>query len=154
MFGGAKSWAERNVAPKPCKECHQTFQPTCGGNIYCPECVITVKRRNHAKATREWRAKDPDRHGKHKTAWGLRKYGLTLADYDAMLEKQSGMCAICKTSQPGGRGKHRAFVVDHCHTSGRVRGLLCSMCNTAIGLLSDSTANLKSAINYLEANNA
>lgn len=65
----------------------------------------------------------------------VRKYGMTEVDYNFMFEYQQGQCGVCKTHQ---RDLSRALAVDHCHKSGRVRGLLCSRCNTAIGLLKDS----------------
>lgn len=65
----------------------------------------------------------------------VRKYGMTAADYAFMLEFQQGQCGICKTHQSE---LPRALAVDHCHQTGRVRGLLCSKCNTALGLLKDS----------------
>lgn len=58
------------------------------------------------------------------------RYGITVADYDRMLLAQGGRCAICKTDKSLGRGR---FHVDHDHATGRVRGILCHLCNTALG---------------------
>lgn len=74
---------------------------------------------------------------------------MTLSEYNLLLEKQDGKCAICKTSNPKGRGKHRKFAVDHCHTTNKVRGLLCVMCNTAIGLLKDNAEIIENAKQYI-----
>lgn len=60
-----------------------------------------------------------------------------------MLEDQGGVCAICE----GGVD----FVVDHCHTSGEVRGILCRTCNQGIGLLKESIKSLENAIKYLKS---
>lgn len=76
-----------------------------------------------------------------------RSYGITPERYDTMLAAQGGHCAICPAKEPGGRGKF--FHVDHDHTTGKVRGLLCHRCNTALGLFQDSPAALKLAIKYL-----
>ena len=73
-----------------------------------------------------------------------RVYGITLADYDAMLEEQDGCCAICKTDTIKGR-----FAIDHCHKTGKVRGLLCFDCNTGIGKLKDDPSLLLTAYEYL-----
>lgn len=73
-------------------------------------------------------------------------YGITHNDYLNMLEAQKGRCAICGTDTPGGKG---TFHVDHCHLTGKVRGLLCGNCNRGIGYLKDSVSNLASAIFYL-----
>lgn len=74
-----------------------------------------------------------------------REFGITLEDYDRMLSNQAGLCAIC-----GHPNKHRRrFHVDHCHTSGAVRGLLCNTCNAGLGQFHDDIRLLESAINYL-----
>ena len=74
-------------------------------------------------------------------------YGITLEQYDKMLEEQDNGCAICGTEESGGKGR---FHVDHCHDTGKVRGLLCMPCNVALGGFKDSVLNLASAIQYLE----
>jgi hypothetical protein len=70
-----------------------------------------------------------------------KRYGLTLEEFNSIRLSQMNVCAICKKSMK--------LVVDHCHISGRIRGLLCSNCNTGIGLLREDTDILKSAIDYL-----
>ena len=61
-----------------------------------------------------------------------RKYGLSIDDYDALVEKQNGLCAICgQPPTPTSRGAS-LLVVDHDHETGRVRGLLCNLCNPAL----------------------
>jgi len=76
-----------------------------------------------------------------------RKYGITLAGYDAMLKAQGNRCAICDTT-PEENG--RRFDVDHDHETGDVRGLLCQACNRGIGQLADSAILLRRAADYLE----
>jgi hypothetical protein len=77
-----------------------------------------------------------------------RKYGLTPQDVEKMIQAQGNACAICKQ---GSRGVYADFpVIDHCHVTNRVRGILCSGCNTALGLLKDNPDLLRSAIGYLE----
>jgi hypothetical protein len=79
-----------------------------------------------------------------------RAYGITLKQYNELLSSQDYKCAICYTeSNRKYRGKIKAFAVDHCHTTGKIRGLLCNDCNTGIGLLKDNVIFLESAINYL-----
>jgi Recombination endonuclease VII len=75
----------------------------------------------------------------------LSAYGISIAQYDAMLARQGGVCAICQ--------KHRGktLCVDHCHVTGKVRGLLCRLCNAAIGFLEDDPRNAWAAAVYLEA---
>ena len=79
-----------------------------------------------------------------------RSYGITQQDYDVMLVEQNHQCAICGTTDPGGRHNSNYFVVDHCHTTGKVRKLLCHNCNTALGLIGDNTQVLQSMIKYLQ----
>lgn len=74
-------------------------------------------------------------------------YGISLEDYNKMLAKQNCSCKICGVSQ---ESLKRALCVDHCHTTGKVRGLLCDTCNRSLGLLKDSVDILKRAIKYLE----
>lgn len=74
-----------------------------------------------------------------------RKYRIEPEDYEQMLSSQGGLCAICRTEPP-------KPVVDHCHSSGDVRGVLCSNCNTGIGLLKHSPDRLWAAIEYLLRN--
>ena len=77
-------------------------------------------------------------------------YGISLDEYNELLSKQDGKCAICGVDNNGKyRNKSRALAVDHCHTTGKIRGLLCSDCNTGIGLLKDNVNFLQFAIKYL-----
>lgn len=83
------------------------------------------------------------------------RYGIDEYKYEDMLISQNYTCAICKNPETATdirTGKIYELSVDHCHTTGQVRGLLCTNCNTAIGALQDSIPNLLSAIDYLEAN--
>lgn len=72
------------------------------------------------------------------------RYGITLEDYEAMLERQDGGCAICGRPPQGKR-----LSVDHNHSNGRVRGLLCVRCNSAVGLLDDDPTWSRRAEAYL-----
>lgn len=73
-----------------------------------------------------------------------RTYKLSAKQYDAMLDRQGGVCAICKQTN----GSKRLFV-DHDHGTGAVRGLLCSGCNTAVGMLKDDISRIIEAARYL-----
>ena len=90
------------------------------------------------------RTHDPVQH----RAYHLKKkYAIDLKDYEELLSKQQGLCAICGTDSPGGRGKF--FAVDHDHGTGRVRGLLCLKCNRGLGLFQDQSSILERAATYL-----
>lgn len=77
-----------------------------------------------------------------------KKLGVCNTQYEEMLVSQKGCCAICKTKLNSSR--YTKFAVDHNHTTGEVRGLLCMACNTGIGLMKDSIIRLQSAITYLQ----
>ena len=85
-------------------------------------------------------------------AYLKRTYGIDSSDYERMLDEQDHKCAICKGDGfVMNKERHKLkLVVDHCHTTGTVRGLLCHNCNRALGLLQDNTDSLREAINYLE----
>ena len=79
-------------------------------------------------------------------------YGITINQYNEMLEKQNGICAVCgKLPNKTSRGK---LFVDHCHSKGKIRGLLCQQCNTALGMVNDNIDILYKLIKYLECNDA
>lgn len=78
---------------------------------------------------------------------GLKRwYGITLEQYNLIFNQQNGCCAICDQHQSNFK---RALAVDHSHTTGEVRGLLCSLCNNAIGLLKEDINRLEKAKIYL-----
>lgn len=77
------------------------------------------------------------------------KYGIDLAQYEDMLLNQNSLCKICGSSNPGPKG---VFAVDHCHNTGKVRGLLCYLCNIGLGSFRDSVESLDKAIRYLKEN--
>lgn len=104
-----------------------------------------VKRRRNAMERERYR--DPKR--VQRKARYMYQFGMTIEDYDTLLEKQGGVCAVCKGEQSP---PERRFCIDHCHLSGNVRGLLCFSCNVAIGHFRDSEDLMLSAIKYLRAN--
>lgn len=75
-----------------------------------------------------------------------RQYGITLADYEELLETQNFKCAICGNED---EVEGRRLAIDHCHESGDVRGLLCGKCNRGLGLFYDNPELLSNAIEYL-----
>jgi hypothetical protein len=73
------------------------------------------------------------------------KYGISLEDYDAMLARQGGVCAACKNR----KRRSERLCVDHCHVTGKVRGLLCRNCNVGLGLFRDDADLVEAAAAYL-----
>ena len=76
-----------------------------------------------------------------------RTYSLTPDDWQALHDRQGGLCALCKI--PGRVGKHGKLHVDHDHETGRVRGLLCGACNVALGVLGDTSRRIEAVLAYL-----
>jgi hypothetical protein len=113
-------------------------------------------RRRELERDRQTRAANPELNRARIRRAHLRKYGLTVEEYDELLAQQGGCCAICRTdSTPDGR----RFAIDHDHSccpreracGSCVRGLLCGKCNTAIGLLQEDPVLFSEAVRYLTA---
>lgn len=83
---------------------------------------------------------------KQKDSYLKSKYGITIEDYYQMVDNQNSKCLICKNEYP--------LYVDHNHTTHKVRGLLCSDCNSGIGLLKEDENILLSAIKYIKESNS
>jgi hypothetical protein len=119
---------------------------------YCRECAATLYKRDyasrpdyHKKRSSDWAKKNPEKRKLiQKNADLMQLYGISLVDYEARKASQGGQCKICG-------GPLSPGCVDHCHATGRIRGILCTGCNTGIGGLKDSIPNLLSAIAYLKS---
>ena len=111
------------------------------------------EREDHRLYANRWRreksASDPD----FEFGRSLKRYyGITKDQYFEMHERQNGVCVICdkpEVSVDKKTQKIRRLAVDHCHTTGKIRGLLCGSCNKALGSFKDSIELLNKAINYL-----
>ena len=129
---------------KKCGRCKQHFDFTffskdsktkSGYANKCKSCasIVYTEWRNKNLVTQ--REKDRESHYK-------RKYNLTEEQAKELVKNRQGMCSICDLFLP--------LVVDHCHTTGKVRGLICSSCNSVLGYAKDSRKTLEKAILYLE----
>jgi hypothetical protein len=78
--------------------------------------------------------------------WLRSKFGISLEEYNELWARQDGRCAICRKPDPDGHW----LAVDHCHNTGKVRGLLCKLHNRALGQFGDDIELLRAAIRYLE----
>ena len=90
-------------------------------------------------------------------AWLKSKYGISKDQYLALLESQNYRCKLCgttaaRTEKTGRRRDKSALCVDHCHKTGRIRGLLCRSCNSMLGMAKEDTTVLLKAIQYLKGN--
>ena len=126
---------------------HRESEPLGPNNWYWTDPVNDAglgdgKRAARAEYARAWRKKNPLL---AKSGYLKKSFGIDIAEYEAMLHRQGGKCAIC--SQPD---KNFNLSVDHCHGTKRVRGLLCSQCNFGLGCFKDRTDLLRRAIGYLD----
>ena len=81
----------------------------------------------------------------------MREYGITLEEYNAMTVQQGSVCAICKQQETKERnGVRYRLAVDHCHKTGKIRGLLCFPCNSAIGKFEKRNVPISNVEEYLE----
>lgn len=102
----------------------------------------SANREQYNESVRRWQKRNPD---KARNSALKTKFGITLDDYNRMLDDQNGVCAICQQNC----SLNERLSVDHCHDTGEVRGLLCNSCNNGIGKFKDSQKLLISAANYL-----
>jgi len=117
---------------------------------WCKECVKKYSHRHYLKhrkevieRTRKYAVKNKHKIQKWMADYLFKKrYGITLEDYNELLIKQKGRCAIC-----GSLPKHRRLDIDHDHKTGQIRGLLCNRCNQGLGYLGQV---LKKAMDYLK----
>lgn len=110
-------------------------------------------RRNYRASKPNDRNSAKDRYGRTKEQIRSynrkRAYGVTQEQFDQMVAEQNGLCLICG-NPPSGKGKSNILHVDHCHDTGRIRGLLCTNCNCGIGFFKDDPELVKKALAYLE----
>ncbi len=108
------------------------------------------KEKNNAQCIR-WRIENRDKYLASLYKADLKRhYGLTPESYNKMLEDQGSACAACQTTTP----EHGVWNIDHCHTTGLVRGILCPPCNRALGHANDDANRLRALITYLERSHA
>ena len=133
---------------KICSTCQQRLpveqfyvQKLANGKTYTRGDCRFCKREKH-------KAWSKTSHGRVVKRNGIlaREFGLSANDYARMLAEQGGVCAICGAPPTEGRRLH----IDHCHDSGKVRALLCSKCNTFLGLADDDPERMRAAANYVE----
>jgi predicted transcriptional regulator YheO len=128
-----------------CAKCRTEFQTKAKvgrGFSYCRSCCSEKRKL-------EWKNNKTRIAAQNKASHIKRLYGLSKQEYENLLNSQSGMCAICNTDRSTKEG-WRSLSVDHCHKTGKVRGLLCQNCNTSLGKFQDNIQILMRAIEYLK----
>lgn len=155
-------WAfAREVPVKPDGVCRMARpdpdKPWGPENFYWKETPVSVEHRAGRAAymreySRKMRQANPEY---HKSLFLRRHYGIDVRTYNEMLVAQGDCCDICGKAESNEiKGKVVSLAVDHDHVTGKVRALLCSACNTALGLLNDDTDLLAKAIEYLTRHRA
>ena len=133
-----------------CAKCSSAKIVLRNGSSRCPTC--------HNRRGREYYQQSALRRSKMRRSYVLRRYGTALEDLEQILREQDGCCAICRlpwqTCVPAKQARYETtflqhLCIDHDHRDGKVRGLLCNACNTAIGLFGEDERRLGNAIAYL-----
>ena len=118
---------------KPINNFYKAKSNKDGHHTMCKKCDVTHRTGPKYKARK-------------RKVWINSTYKMSIESYNQMFIDQNESCAICKTHQSK---LNKTLAIDHCHVTGKVRGLLCVSCNNALGLLKDSVERLVTAIDYL-----
>jgi len=117
---------------KPCRNCGDEFTPNAPSHLYCSDQCSSEAFQDKLL---------------------LGKYGISSKDYLRMVDEQGHVCKICgEDGKELTKSRVMKLEIDHCHETGKVRGLLCHKCNKALGLLKDNIETLSNAIKYLKEN--
>jgi len=129
---------------KTCKVCgvEKNISDFYAGRKDCKDCKNA--------AAKQWRKDHPENVERHlvrmRERTKERRYGITQKQFDQMLVDQNNKCKICGNGFKSSKDTH----IDHCHSTNKVRGLLCNGCNMALGQFMDNLDIMKNAIKYLQ----
>lgn len=143
MYGGfyrtyCNTCRGRRERRELCSKCGKTRDGS--HNSYCRAC--------YQRYARDWAAKNPAKAvAKVRRTRLWEKFQITPEQWWEMYDKQKGKCAVCSTTEPRGMGR---FHVDHDHATGKLRGLLCTNCNVALGQAKDDPKILRALASYVE----
>lgn len=158
-----KKKCSRCKKEKEVKEFHKSKKDILNRKPACKECIKIDSKEYYLNNIRKikqrvshYNKKYPEKHKILRTNNHLQKrYGLNLKEYKILLKYQNSVCAICKqkeTRKDSHSNNVTKLSIDHCHKSGKVRGILCNKCNNGLGRFKDDIKLLKSAIDYLKRN--
>lgn len=136
--GAARAHLTRAIAALELKPTYVPSRPCKHGHM-----LRWTSTNNCVECSKEARARRKER---YRDSYFKKLYGIGLKERDGIAESQGGKCAICRDDLDLSSGTH----VDHCHDTGKVRGILCSKCNQAIGLFRDNPEFMRSAAAYVE----
>jgi len=157
---------KKSLTEVSCLICKELFLPTKAGHSCCSTSCskklwyinnIEKAKESSNKSQKKRKGENPDLFMKSSRAsqkrnqkWNnmKRRFGLTKENYLSLIESQNNKCRICNNILNMDKTTH----IDHCHETGKVRGILCNSCNLGLGNFKDSIQNLYNAIHYLEQN--
>lgn len=129
MTAHPSKYPQRSFKEKSCRWCNNIFEPKAPSHLYCSQTC----------------ADDA-----HTDKYYRKRYGCGVVEVREMYEAQKGMCAICSSFGFKMLDTHVSGMnLDHCHTTGKVRGLLCHNCNRGLGLMKDDPNILETAARYV-----
>ncbi len=123
---------------KPVSEFHKCSRNPDGLRYRCKKCVNKIDREYYASTIK--------RRFSRFAIWIKKNHGVTGEEYKEMLSRQGGVCAICGKVNIT---KSKRLAIDHCHKTGKIRGLLCGRCNMGIGQFDDKASLLIAAAEYI-----
>lgn len=143
----------KEIKIKYCSICEQQkpatrehWYPNRGGKdglrSWCKLCTNKDNRAREKRSKEKWA-------NTRKNGYLKQHYGISLEDYQKLLEIQGGKCKVCQTTDSG-RKTSKFLSVDHCHKTGKVRGIVCSTCNSIIGFI-EKTQDIKTTLKNLNA---
>lgn len=154
------------LVEKPLSEFNKQTKGQFGVTSKCKTCKIQYRQGNYINIKKQqdtWRQNNRaydlskkkryyELNKEQKRRSDLRnKFKMTLEEYNIILESQNFVCAICHQPETakGNNGNIKPLAVDHCHSTGKIRGLLCMFCNTGLGKFKDDVVSLQSAVDYI-----
>lgn len=121
------------VKVKTCRSCSCDFVLSNSNQVNCDVCI--------------------GKYGKDRLRWLWKKYNMTIVEFEDIFNRQQGKCGICTVSLVLDERNENSACVDHCHSSNKIRGLLCRVCNRALGQLGDNEEGVLKVLNYLRGSN-
>lgn len=142
---------------KPLSEFYSNKYGKDGRRTDCKSCSNIERVKNYnpdkQKIYNDSRKEYSRQYQDNKMYW-IKKYGITPEQYWKMYEQQNGLCKTCGNPETSVRsnGQIKLLSIDHCHRTGKIRGLLCQKCNSALGLVLENVKTLINMIDYIEEN--
>lgn len=145
----ARAAGQTRYHGEPCGAGHGTERIVASGVcVTCNSERTRAYRQANAERTKQqrldWKKNNPGKVAESLRSYQIRRrYGIGLREFAEILASQGGKCAVCRKVE-------KRMVVDHCHSNGAIRGILCNRCNVALGMAKDDPTRLRALVRYLE----